>query len=186
MDGGCALPSPRFPRAPRRPRLRRHPARRLRRPGDTGPAAAPQWVNGADLLAPLQENAVVTLGGELWVVGGFGDTGGSTDRVEAWDPDTDGWRTVTGTPRPVHHADAWTELAPMPGDLARGAGAAVRRCWAARSGCPAGLPSRASGRWPHSRDWRSPEPRRVCTDRSPEARAPGSVSPGSPPGTVPR
>lgn len=77
-------------------------------PVDLPPPSAdpPGWAGGAPLLAPLQENAVVAVGGEVVVVGGYDAGLLFTDRVEAYDPMLDAWRALAPLPRPVHHANA--------------------------------------------------------------------------------
>lgn len=63
------------------------------------------WSFGPDLMAPLQETAVVALRGEVYVVGGYGTNSFGT-RVEAYDPSTDRWRSVADFPVRLHHANA--------------------------------------------------------------------------------
>lgn len=54
---------------------------------------------------PLQENAVVALDGEVFVIGGY-DEEKVVDRVEAYDPSSDSWRDVAPLPGPRHHVNA--------------------------------------------------------------------------------
>jgi N-acetylneuraminic acid mutarotase len=55
---------------------------------------------------PLQENAVVALEGEVFVIGGYADNATIVDRVEAYDPANDTWRSVAPLPSPRHHVNA--------------------------------------------------------------------------------
>jgi N-acetylneuraminic acid mutarotase len=117
---------------------------------DDATAVDPEWFDGPTLLAPLQENAVVVLQGEVVILGGFDDTLVSVARVEAYTPGG-GWRSLPDLPEAMHHAnaavvddvlyvmggnlgfqftptaaswalidDAWQERAPMPAARARG------------------------------------------------------------------
>jgi N-acetylneuraminic acid mutarotase len=51
-----------------------------------------------------QEHAVVALGGEIYVIGGFAP--GPTATVDAYDPATDQWRSVAELPAALQHANA--------------------------------------------------------------------------------
>jgi N-acetylneuraminic acid mutarotase len=53
-----------------------------------------------------QETAVAALGGEVYLIGGFDGSGTVVDTVEAYDPETDGWREVAPLPVAMHHAQA--------------------------------------------------------------------------------
>lgn len=68
------------------------------------PPPDPGWSPAADLLAPLQEHAVVVLGDEVVVIGGY--EVGMVDRVEAYDPAGDSWRALPSLPARVHHVNA--------------------------------------------------------------------------------
>jgi N-acetylneuraminic acid mutarotase len=57
-----------------------------------------------DLLSVRQEHAVVALGGEIYVIGGF--TPNVTATVEAFDPEGGSWRSVADLPVALHHANA--------------------------------------------------------------------------------
>jgi N-acetylneuraminic acid mutarotase len=56
------------------------------------------------LLSVRQEHAVVALGGEIYVIGGF--TPNVTATVEAFDPENGSWRRVADFPATLHHANA--------------------------------------------------------------------------------
>lgn len=65
------------------------------------------WLPLAPLGAgPRQETAVVALGGEIYVVGGFDAAGTFGPVVEAYDPHLDRWRRVADVPVRLHHANA--------------------------------------------------------------------------------
>ncbi|MCB9760578.1 MAG: hypothetical protein H6739_12120 [Alphaproteobacteria bacterium] len=64
------------------------------------------WIAGAPLLSPLQENGTVALDGEVWVLGGYNSVGRTTARVEAYDPVADAWRVAADLPDRIHHANA--------------------------------------------------------------------------------
>ncbi len=75
----------------------------------TDDEAAPTsvWQTLAPLAAgPRQETAVVALGGEIYVIGGFDARGRIVPTVEAYDPERDRWRPVADLPEPLHHANA--------------------------------------------------------------------------------
>jgi N-acetylneuraminic acid mutarotase len=73
---------------------------------DPGEAAAPTLSEQA--IAPLptvrQEHAVVALGTEIVVIGGF--TPAATSSVAAYDPASDSWRPLAAFPSVLHHANA--------------------------------------------------------------------------------
>lgn len=66
-----------------------------------------EWVARADMPGgPRQETAVVQVGGEVFVLGGFDATGTILARVEAYDPANDTWRDIPDLPVAMHHANA--------------------------------------------------------------------------------
>ena len=52
-----------------------------------------------------QETGVVSVGGELWVLGGIDAAGGTLARVEIYDPRKGQWRRGPDLPLPMHHAN---------------------------------------------------------------------------------
>jgi N-acetylneuraminic acid mutarotase len=75
-------------------------------PADAG-SDAPAGGNEARLQTlptVRQEHAVVALGGEVYVIGGFAP--GPTATVDAYDPATDQWRSVADLPEALQHANA--------------------------------------------------------------------------------
>ena len=52
-----------------------------------------------------QETGVVSVGGELWVLGGIDAAGGTVARVEIYDPRKGQWRRGPDLPLPMHHAN---------------------------------------------------------------------------------
>ncbi len=71
---------------------------------DDAPPAG--WSDAADLLAPLQEQAVLRWGGEIVILGGFDEAAASVARAEAYDPETDSWRALPDMDVPAHHVAA--------------------------------------------------------------------------------
>jgi N-acetylneuraminic acid mutarotase len=69
-------------------------------------AGASRWIELAPLPAPRQETAVVTLGGEVIVIGGFSGQAGEVAAAAAYDPKGNRWRELQDLPRPLHHANA--------------------------------------------------------------------------------
>ena len=64
------------------------------------------WTTLAPLPTPLQELAVVELDGEMVVVGGIAPGEPASTRVEAYNPETDAWRSLPDLPEPRHHVNA--------------------------------------------------------------------------------
>lgn len=75
-------------------------------PGDDEepPLGAPMQEPLPVLPSVRQEHAVVALGGEVYVIGGF--TPGVTSTVEAYDPAAQSWRSVAPLPFALHHVNA--------------------------------------------------------------------------------
>jgi N-acetylneuraminic acid mutarotase len=75
-------------------------------PSDGGRDAAPTGNEQRLQVLPAirQEHAVVALGGEIYVIGGFAP--GPTATVAAYDPATDQWRSVVDLPEALQHANA--------------------------------------------------------------------------------
>jgi N-acetylneuraminic acid mutarotase len=71
-----------------------------------GGSPTPGWYDLAPLPEPLQENAVVGLGDEVVVIGGFNQFAQVVDRVEAYAPATDSWRSLAPLPAARHHVNA--------------------------------------------------------------------------------
>ena len=69
--------------------------------------ASGRWETRATIASgPRQETAVVALGGEVYVLGGFDGSGRVVATVEAYDPRADRWRSVADLPLAMHHANA--------------------------------------------------------------------------------
>lgn len=67
----------------------------------------PEWQDRAPVIGgPIQEVAVVELGGEVYVIGGFDGGGRIVPTVTAYDPEEDAWRQVASLPIAMHHANA--------------------------------------------------------------------------------
>lgn len=73
---------------------------------DSGSEVVRSWSEGPALLAPLQEHSVVALLGEVVVLGGYDDARRMVDRVEAYDPSAEQWRSLASLPAPAHHVNA--------------------------------------------------------------------------------
>lgn len=74
--------------------------------GGQGGAPASGWTTVAPLPSPRQENAVVELAGEIYVIGGFDAQASVLASVQAYDPGTNTWRDVASLPEPRHHVHA--------------------------------------------------------------------------------
>lgn len=83
-------------------------------PADARPDGAPgtcttttPWASAPDLpLGATQETAVVALGGKVYVLGGFTETGGIVAAVQVFDPAACAWSMGPDLPKPIHHANA--------------------------------------------------------------------------------
>ena len=79
-------------------------------PGDDAPGAcgtATPWASAPDLpLGPTQETAVVTVGGKVYVIGGFNGTAAMLDAVQIFDPTACEWSMGPALPAKIHHANA--------------------------------------------------------------------------------
>jgi N-acetylneuraminic acid mutarotase len=77
---------------------------------DFGPPPAQgegTWESLPPLAAGIrQETAVVTLGDEIVVIGGFGSSNSAQTRVEAYNPGTRQWRRLPDLPVGMHHTNA--------------------------------------------------------------------------------
>jgi N-acetylneuraminic acid mutarotase len=73
-------------------------------PAAPAPTGAPLQQPRPDLISARQEHAVVALGGEIYVIGGF--TPMVTATVEAFDTAAQTWRAVASLPVALHHANA--------------------------------------------------------------------------------
>jgi N-acetylneuraminic acid mutarotase len=74
--------------------------------GGDGPAGG-RWETLSPIESgPVQETAVVELGGKIYVVGGFHGTRGIVSDFLVYDPAEDAWDTAAPLPAPVHHANA--------------------------------------------------------------------------------
>lgn len=70
-------------------------------------ASIGEWIEAEPLgRGARQETAVVALGAEIVVIGGFDGDANMSAAVEAYDPATDTWRNLADLPQPLHHANA--------------------------------------------------------------------------------
>lgn len=78
--------------------------------GDDGGSPTPtppgSWTAIEAMPAARQETAVIALGGEIYVLGGFNGSLQVVDTVEAYDPVADSWRAIADLPVTMHHANA--------------------------------------------------------------------------------
>ena len=65
-----------------------------------------QWRRLAPLPSERSEVVAVALDGKVYVIGGLTPGGGTTDRVEAYDPGTDSWDEKAPLPKALHHSGA--------------------------------------------------------------------------------
>jgi N-acetylneuraminic acid mutarotase len=73
---------------------------------DAQDAATGEWQPLAPVAeGPRQENAVVELDGEIYVLGGL-DGFRILSSVEVYDPESDSWRDVADLPEEMHHVNA--------------------------------------------------------------------------------
>lgn len=65
------------------------------------------WATAPDVpLGAVQETAAVSVGGSLYVLGGFNGALGVLDTVAVFDPAACAWSTGPALPRPLHHINA--------------------------------------------------------------------------------
>jgi N-acetylneuraminic acid mutarotase len=69
-------------------------------------AADDPWQPAAALPAAVQETAVATLLGKVYVLGGFEGRSGETGAVRIYDPSSDLWSDGPSLPTPAHHLGA--------------------------------------------------------------------------------
>ena len=124
---------------------------------DDGSSAPGKWVSGSVMPGGArQETAVVEVGGEVYVIGGFDGVGNIVATVEAYDPGDDSWRTIPGVPVAMHHANAAAADGKVivTGFLTGGTFTADGRCyaydpvldaWDERTAMPVGSERGASG-----------------------------------------
>src|SRR5919201_2498638 len=75
-------------------------------PAPADQLAPGRWNALTPLPAPRQEVAVAAWGGQVWVIGGFGESAEPMATVETYDPQFNVWETRPPVPEPVHHPAA--------------------------------------------------------------------------------
>jgi N-acetylneuraminic acid mutarotase len=75
-------------------------------PAPVDQRAPGRWATLAPMPTARQEVAVATLGGHVWVIGGFSSAAEPLATVERYDPATDSWDARAPLPEAVHHAAA--------------------------------------------------------------------------------
>jgi N-acetylneuraminic acid mutarotase len=74
--------------------------------GISNPPPTTGWRSLAQMPAgPRQENGVVELNGEIYVIGGFDEAQAIVTDVEAYNPATSSWRQAASLPAPLHHVN---------------------------------------------------------------------------------
>ena len=63
----------------------------------------PSWMTGASLPTARSEIAGAALDGKIYVIGGFDNSGSSSDSVEVYDVISDKWTTGEPLPQPLDH-----------------------------------------------------------------------------------
>jgi N-acetylneuraminic acid mutarotase len=66
------------------------------------------WTTGTSMPTARTEVAGSVLDGKIYVIGGYDESGKTTDVVELYDPQTDRWSRVSSLPQPTDHAAAAT------------------------------------------------------------------------------
>jgi N-acetylneuraminic acid mutarotase len=66
------------------------------------------WTTGTSMPTARTEVAGSVLDGKIYVIGGYDESGKTTDVVEVYDPQTDRWSRVSSLPQPTDHAAAAT------------------------------------------------------------------------------
>jgi N-acetylneuraminic acid mutarotase len=67
--------------------------------------ATTPWMPRAEMPAAIQETAVVAIGGEVYVLGGF-EGGSIADKLQVYDVETDAWSEGPALPARAHHINA--------------------------------------------------------------------------------
>lgn len=66
----------------------------------------PFWTNGAPMPIPRTEVAATILTDNIYVIGGFDESGQVTDIVEVYDINNNSWAKTAPLPEPLHHTAA--------------------------------------------------------------------------------
>jgi N-acetylneuraminic acid mutarotase len=64
------------------------------------------WTSRANMITPRTDFTGTSLNDEIYIIGGFNNTGNETDVVEYYDPKTDTWSTASSLPIPLDHPAA--------------------------------------------------------------------------------
>lgn len=73
-----------------------------------GSESSQTWTTGASMPTARTEVAGAVLDGKIYVIGGYDESGKTTDVVEVYDPLTDRWSRASSLPEPEDHAAAAT------------------------------------------------------------------------------
>lgn len=111
------------------------------------------WRRGADLPAARGEMKAATLAGRIYLPGGLAAAGGTTDRLDVYDPAADAWTDATPMPTGLnHHATTTTGgRLYVVGGTASFAAPPGRAAFAYEPGADTwtALPDMPDGRWGH-------------------------------------
>ena len=66
----------------------------------------PFWTKGAPMPTPRTEVAATFLADNIYVIGGFDESGQVTDIVEVYNINNDSWAKIAPLPEPLHHTSA--------------------------------------------------------------------------------
>ena len=69
-----------------------------------GSESSQTWTTGASMPTARTEVAGAVLDGKIYVIGGYDESGKTTDVVEVYDPLTDRWSRASSLPEPEDHA----------------------------------------------------------------------------------
>ncbi len=72
----------------------------------TSPTLAQLWSNATAMPTPRSEITATNIGDDIYVIGGFDESGNALDVVEVYNVKNDSWKSITPLPKPLHHTAA--------------------------------------------------------------------------------
>src|SRR6476660_8363703 len=66
------------------------------------------WSNKMNMPTPRSEIAATNIEGNIFVIGGFDESGKALATVESYNVFNDSWKSITPLPEPMHHTTAST------------------------------------------------------------------------------
>jgi len=69
-------------------------------------ALAQSWSEGANMPTARSEISAINIGDEIYVIGGFDESGSALDVVEVYNVKDDSWKSIAHLPKPLHHTAA--------------------------------------------------------------------------------